>query len=618
MALLCVLVYIFLISAFGCLFLRKSKIDPVLVFPTGFMIGSIIMGVGMFLLVSANRVTPIPISLLALGVLFLGIFGWGTMLRSLKAIKHFLFARVFTGKYRTVILILVIAGLVLYFANAYTPPRSADAMRYHLAQIKDTVRHKGFVYRPYYHYNFPQYFHYLSIPVYMIVGGMGVQLSACFYFILTAFLTLYMAAKTNQTKQLLFLALFLVFIPVYTKGANAANSDFAVIFYGLMGLLLIIEFDSRPQGIYLVLAYASFGFALGSKYQAILYLPLYLVATFLVVRRRWSSSFRYAVIIPLGIISLLVASPFFIRNFHYTGDPVWPLLQDLFHVEKDYLYQITQATTRGHQGQLGITAFVKSIVKLATYEQIIPVIWILWIGYYFTRFPLSKFYKIGTLLYFFGWFLLQPNLYPRFAIYILPIIAIMAVSFCEWCYNKRSILGKVSYGIAILSIAAGIGISMFYSLDFIKYHITRDLEQYHQHTWYYDQYKWINQNVKNDGNILAIVASGHTYYLDKEYLRADPELSGLIDWPAIGDVEELKDRLRELKVRYIFYDDRNWVHPGGSNMMRLIRGLKEEKGVSVLLEDDNLKLTTLRVLRKYQTTKVFLLDLSQFLVHNEV
>jgi hypothetical protein len=610
MALLCVLIYIVLLSACGCFFLRKWKMEPLLLFPAGFVVGSIVMGGGMFLLVSTGHVSPVPIIILVSGTAILGIFGIPTTLRSLKEAKRFLCSHVYTGKYRVLLAILLFVGLAIYLASAYTPPRSGDAMRYHLAQIKETVRYGGFIYRPYYHYSFPQYFHYLFIPVFMLVGGTGVKLSVCFYSVLVVFAVLYLSFRTEQTKSLLFLALFLIFTPLYTQEATIVNNDIPMIFYGLIGLLLLIEFEAKTQIRYLVIAYASLGFALGCKYQAVLYLPLYTLAAFLILRSHWRLSLKYVIIIPLIIIPFLVASPFLIRNLHYTGDPFWPLLQDFFHVQKDYLYQVTKATADRWQGNIGPAALARSIVSLGSYSHIIPIIWVLWLGYYFTRFPSGLIYKGGTLLYFCMWFLLQPKIYPRFAIYILPVVAIMGVSFCEWCYNRHSYLGKVPYIIAILCILAGIGVSMLYSSDFLVYHLNRDLKQYHESTWFYDQYQWINQNLRGSEKVLVIVGSGHTYYIDVEHLRADPELSGLIDWTAIKSVEELRDILSKLQVSYIFYEDRNWSsYPGGSNMMRLMHDLKNEGGVSVLLEDNNVKLVTLRILGRFAVTKVFLLDL---------
>ena len=174
MALLCVLVYFALICACGCFFVRRWKMEPVLIIPVGLVIGSILMGGSMFFLVSTGSVSPVQVGILVTAIFVLGIFGAPTMFRSLKAVKCFLYSHVYMGRYRKLLTVVLLIGLALYLANAYTPPRNADAMRYHLAQIKDTVQHRGFVFRPYYHYNFPQYFHYMFIPVFMVAGGMGV------------------------------------------------------------------------------------------------------------------------------------------------------------------------------------------------------------------------------------------------------------------------------------------------------------------------------------------------------------------------------------------------------------------------------------------------------------
>lgn len=611
MALLCVLIYISLIAAFGCFFLRNWKIDPVLLFLTGFMIGSVLIGGAMFLLVNVGLISPIPVCLLCIVILVLGVFGASTAFRSIKAIKGFIISQVYLGDYRLIFLIFLIAGLVFYLVMAYAPPRSADAMIYHLAQMKDIVKHEGFIYRPYCGYNYPQYFHYLFIPVFMVVGGLGVQIAVYFYFVLVIFSTLYMSFKTKQTKQLLLLALFLVFMPVCTRQATTVTNDFPVIFYVLIGFLLILE---RYQIRNLIFAYISFGFALGSKYQAVLYFPLFILATLIMVRGRWKSPLKYAVIIPTSFIPFLVASPFFIRNFYYIGAPFWPFLQDLFNVKKDYLYLVAQNFNLSQQGHFSLMTLARSIVSLIASPWIISIIWALCIGYYFTRFPVRAFYKIGTLLYFLCWFLLQPRIYNRFAIYIVPIAAVMAISFCEWFYNKfSSHLGKLPYAMTVLSIIIGIGFSILYSVDITKYQINRDLEEYHEATWFYKQHQWINHNLGDDGKVLVIVSHPYTYYIDKEYLCADPWTSGLIDWLSIKDVEELKNVLHKLQVRYIFFEDLNWnQYPGGSNMMRLIDELKKDKYTSTLLSDNNVKIITQRMLRKFYITKIFLLELQNW------
>ena len=52
--------------------------------------------------------------------------------------------------------------------------------------------------------------------------------------------------------------------------------------------------------------------------------------------------------------------------------------------------------------------------------------------------------------------------------------------------------------------------------------------------------------------MLVVGREGHTYYLDRSYLRAGPYLSGIVDWQSMKNVEEFHELLTTLKVNYIF------------------------------------------------------------------
>ncbi|MBD3181068.1 hypothetical protein GF312_02180, partial [Candidatus Poribacteria bacterium] len=601
--------YMFFLTACGCFLIKRFKLNPLIALPVGFLAGSVFVGIIMFILVSVKLVSWIPVILLLIAISLVGIFGLRYLLYSGRENVKFLRKDLYKGRYKLILLLLLILGLLLQLACAYTPPRSADAMRYHLAQVKDTVNHSGFVFRPYYHYNFPQYFHYIFIPVYMLVGGTGIKLAVYIYFVLVLFITIHISYSTEKIKNLSLLALFIVYTPLCFQEATIVTNDFPMIFYVLLGILLIINYKTDSNKIYLVLSYISLGFALGIKYQAILYFPIYMLVTYWAMRDKEYSFKEYMIIIPLVIIALVIASPFLIRNTYYTGDPFWPLMQDIFRVEQDYLYEVTHSATSRMQGKISITSIGESIISMAKYWHIIPLTWLLWLLYLFIRRSLAFPYRAITIVYLVFWYILQPKLYPRFALYIFPIVAIMVVSFCEWSWIKNSIAGRVSYILLGLCILAGLGFAIIYSLDFLEYHINRDIDKYHQATWLYPQYKWINRNIRDNKKILVIVGSAHTYYLDLPYLRADPELSGLIDWNSVNSVEELKFILHNLQVDYIFYDDRNWKHlPGGENMAGLIHALKDSEGVSVMMQED-VKLITLRVLRRYIKTRVLLLKI---------
>jgi hypothetical protein len=110
-----------------------------------------------------------------------------------------------------------------------------------------------------------------------------------------------------------------------------------------------------------------------------------------------------------------------------------------------------------------------------------------------------------------------------------------------------------------------------YSSDAVEYDVTGNNAKFHEATWYYPVYEWINHSTPSDAKFLVIVLSGHSYYLDRPYRRADPSLSGVVDWAALRTAGDLRQQLRRGGYTYLLYDDRDWSEfPGGERMDRLI------------------------------------------------
>ena len=168
--------------------------------------------------------------------------------------------------------------LVILLLDAWTPPRGADAMRYHLAQMEDMVRNHGFVFRPYYHYNFPIYYSYLMTPVYFVAGGEGVKLFNFLVVVVVAGITFALARAAGVGRPLI-PVLGVLLSPGIIRAATTVNNDFGVLAFGLGGILLLHGYGRIRRLSFLILAYLAFGFAMGIKYQSVLLLPWYLWLT---------------------------------------------------------------------------------------------------------------------------------------------------------------------------------------------------------------------------------------------------------------------------------------------------------------------------------------------------
>ena len=110
-----------------------------------------------------------------------------------------------------------------------------------------------------------------------------------------------------------------------------------------------------------------------------------------------------------------------------------------------------------------------------------------------------------------------------------------------------------------------------------------------------------------DTRLLVVVRGGHIYYSDRSYLRADPYLSGIVDWQSMKNVEEFHELLTTLKVNYIFYDKQDWAtYPGGANMMQLIEKLKSVN-LAKTLWTHQVPLYSSRILEKFDLNLVELI-----------
>jgi hypothetical protein len=501
-------------------------------------------------------------------------------------------------------------ALLLYLSSAWAPARGADAMRYHLAQLKDLARNGSFVYRPYYHYNFPLLFTHFSFPVYFVAGGVGVKLLN--FFIFCALLpAVYALGRIAGLTRPLFVVVLLVLTPSMLDAATKYLNDVTVALSCLCSVLLLHRFQREPRHSYLVLAYVAFGFALGVKYQSVLFGGWILWLTWVAIGRKltWTTVAHVAA---LGLLVALMFAPLLIRNGINTGVPTWPMYQNLFGVEKDYLYEVSSAYSAGMSGKHDLATTIQGVKGVVTSVQGLPGLWLLLPLGLWTASRRGRAREDGLYLAFgvvsigLIWWVAQPAFYPRFVNFFIPallVLAAMGVESLTRHWSRRS-------AAAIIAVCAlyGAAITVAYSMDGIQYQIDGNEETYHRFTWFWDEYHWINENLPADAELLVIVLSGHTYYLDRDYIRADPFLSGLIDWRSI-DVTTLREELRSRGIRYVLYDNRDWgAFVGGDDMERVIEELAGQADVKTIWRRD-IQLGTSRIRRHFAEAEVWLLEI---------
>jgi Dolichyl-phosphate-mannose-protein mannosyltransferase len=231
------------------------------------------------------------------------------------------------------LLLLVVATLIL----ASVPPVSRDALTHHLFVPKLYLEHGGIYQIPeipfsYYPMNLdllymiPLYFGNDIIPKYIHY----------FFALLTAYL-LYRYIKNNiDAKYGLLGAIFFLSIPIIVKLSITAYVDLGLVFFSMAALLLLFNWSRKGfQKEYLILAGLCCGLAAGTKYNGLLtvyiltlFVPLLYQQTSSKGKQSNSKALLYG--IWFAVITLATFSPWLMRNYTWTGNPIYPLYNSFF------------------------------------------------------------------------------------------------------------------------------------------------------------------------------------------------------------------------------------------------------------------------------------------------
>ncbi len=218
-----------------------------------------------------------------------------------------------------------------------TPPISRDALTHHLYIPKLWLQHGSF-------YEIPDiifsYYPMLLDLLYTIPLALGNDIIPkyihyCFA-LFTAWLIFdYLRNRLNRTWGLIG-ALFFLSLPIIVKLSITVYVDLGLIAFSTGALLMLFKWVDTKYIRYLLLAGIFCGLAASTKYNGLIIIFLLTLFTPLLFSRsnvgtKQHSSFQaigYGVFFLL--ITLLTFSPWMIKNYILTGNPVYPLYNSIF------------------------------------------------------------------------------------------------------------------------------------------------------------------------------------------------------------------------------------------------------------------------------------------------
>lgn len=512
---------------------------------------------------------------------------------------------------------LIAFHCIIVFILASVPPISRDALTHHLLIPKLYLKH-GSIYEipeivfSYYPMNLDLLY---MIPLYF--GNDIVQKYIHFSFaIFAALLIFFYLKKRIDTNYGLLGALFFLSIPVIVKLSINVYVDLGLIFFSTASLICLLRWIERGfQAQYLIYSAICCGLALGTKYNGlIVFFLLACIVPLAYLRRSNDDLFKSKLAnqfkaigcgLVFVLVSLLVFSPWMIKNYIWTTNPVYPLYNNWFnpkenpvddHIESNGLENNDKKIEQGEWSHFAVRKIVygETLWQIVTIPvrvffdgkdddpkyfdgQLNPFLLLLAFFAFFPRKTKNqeihtekKILIIFSILYLLFVFF-QIDMRIRWISPIIPPMVILSMFGLE----RLQRFGTRSGGIKLIfnSTAVIIVIGMLFlnakylhalymkvdPTPYISGQIDRDnyIKKFRPE---YDVIRYANQHLPEDALILCLFIGNRKYYFEKDILIGRDVLKGAV--MSSHSFDSLEERLKKKGITHILmrYDlFNNWT-----------------------------------------------------------
>jgi len=507
------------------------------------------------------------------------------------------FARAFAGR-------RVAGGLAALLAvgcwlGALAPPRDADAMRYHLAHVQQIVAEGRWTAIPEYVYALPFGWTLNFIGFERLGVPQAAQMISLVAWVLGMAMALeWLERRDGEIRRIPALSLLTVGVvavqPMLIRGATVVGADtFSMLVFATAALLA----SRPPRGVHagVLLGFAAWVGA-QSRYQLV---AVGLAVTAMTgwdwLRRRLSAR-EAGGYVAGAAAAMVLALPFYLANWRWFGNPVWPLMVGRINGETNYRDRVMERVGAFLDGSHAPGDLAMGIARLLASPVAFPVAAmavLACVAAPWSRDPRMR--RVGAVggMVLLLWAIMQPSLYSRFALMFAVLSAIGTATVVERLEHRP--LRRAAGGALVAGLTCLAAVTVLTLVPAARFLATADEDTYHRATWYHPVYRWMNARLPPDARVLLLVDNGHSYYLRRQYRRADPFLSGEVDWEALRTPRELHALLTRRGYQYVVYDELDWrPFVGGSNMARLVSGAIDE-GLLTPVRTFHVRLVTQRL-----------------------
>lgn len=490
---------------------------------------------------------------------------------------------------------LILTGAIVILA--IVPPVSRDALVHHLAVPKLYLKHGGIYEIPFMVFSYyPMNLDMLYLAALRLGNDILPKLIHFSFGLLTAWLVYGYLKKRLSAAYGILGALFFLSIPVIIKLSITVYVDLGLIFFSTGALLLLLRWVNegfRPK--HLILSAVFCGLAMGTKYNGLIVcFLLSLFVAFLFARhggKGWQGGLKALAYGGLFVaVSLMVFSPWMIRNYHWKKNPIYPLYNSFFNPAPSPRAGTQQAGSVG-SGRVSLFSY-REIIYKETWPQIVllpvrvffegrdddpryfdgrlnPFLLILPILAFFPRRRNGESSHLRTerkvllafsVLYFcFAFFTRDMRI--RYLAPIVPPLVILSVlglkNFSDLVSRwdgKGFRLGCLLPGLVALGLLSYNGTYLMDQfkevapVSYLRGELTRD-QYISKYRFEYPAMQYINSNLPENALVFQLFLGNRGYYCDRNYLLGEGSFKRVAE--KASNPSELLEGLSLMKVTHL-------------------------------------------------------------------
>lgn len=554
----------------GSLFLRRFSLSFVERFAYGGALGLGVLAYLVFALGLLHLLGTwllLPVGLMAVPALI----GWRILLQEFHFACPLLHRRDYlTPLFRALTAALLLLSLVM----VWLPPDANDwdGMAYHLAVPKIHLRHGGIEFIPFIHQsNFPALLDMLFLWGLWANGEGCAKAFHWWMWVFTLLGTGAFVARLGGRGE--WAALMLAATPVAIWQAGAAYIDLSTTLYVAFAVFVLYRAASERDNRWLWLTGGLMGFALGTKYTALMnWGVLGLVGLAWFARMRWAAGVR--TLITAGILALLIGSSWYVKNYITTGNPVYPFAYEIFGGRN--WSQTNADAYRGDQLRFGLGREPYQLLLLpwnitAHPEAFADPLAVPINGHYYLLGTSGAAYLAGLFLpaatglpagtgwlggfalaTTLGWFYLMQQV--RYLLPIYPLLAVLATARLD----SRVRWLQVLFG-SLLVLQSIYCIWLFGQAYLPRIpEALRDREAYlRAKIQPYAAIEYLNNNTPLDAKIITY-DEPRCFYLNRDYIWGDPGHHRLILYERLNSADEFVKTLLQMGFTHVLINRRFW------------------------------------------------------------